>query len=513
MKKIAMSLVLVLLFVLASCSKSSGDSEYTIFLYHEDIVYDEDMPVFELANEYANITLEGFLQRYDSDYRNRFTTGGYKADLVSYDQDTIESYGLNGTYVDLSVLIDEYAPNISKFFEENPDKEAWATASDGKIYGIPFYTDGLTAKGYFVRQDWVDILLEKNILDETYEDLNNLTVAEYEGLLRAFKENENLLSDQLVIPYFDRDEDYFVSELASLWNATAEFYVDDQNQVKFGAIEDEFKVAIENIARWYSDGLIDSNVLDGSNDDDRQTYFARNTGGATRDWIGTTYAFNDDVYSDILVEGFELTAIAPPIREDGTRVEPTIRKKIGQVTAINASLDEEDQIKLIKWIDYFFSEEGIDALNFGIEGETFTKENGEYTYTDEIINDRNTALANLYKYGSQLQSPGIQDFKYEEAWLSDEAADAMAMYEDNNYLDLNYDRLIYPNIKLSESEYRTINSARTQITYEMEQQLFQWIINKQAANGISNSDWEKFVALLNQSGVQNIITIYQSHID
>ena len=514
MKKILLLILVLTMTSLAACGKSSSKSSLSIFLYHEDIVYSEDMAVFKLANDYAGVKLTGFLQKYDSDYRNRFITGGYKANLVSYDQDTIESYGLNGTYVDLTNLIEEHAPNMKAYFDANPEKKAWATASNGAIYGIPFYTDGLTAKGFFVRQDWVDILLEAQILNSAiYSDLNNLTVQQFEDLLRAFKDNSNLLSDREIVPYFDRDEEYFVSELASLWNGTAEFYVDDEGTVRFGAVEQEFKTAIENIARWYKDGLIDPNILDGSKNDDRQTYFARNTGGATHDWIGSTYAFNADVYSDVMVEGFEIQAIAPMIRLDNTRLEPTIRKKIGQVTAIYSKTSEADQIKLIKWMDYFFSKEGQDALNFGIENVTYTKSGDKYTYTDAVLNDRNTALANLYKYGAQLQSPGVQNFDYEEAWLDPDAAAAMAMYENNEYLNLDYDELIYPNIKLTANEYKTVNAARTQITYEMNQQLYQWIINKQAVNGISSTDWQEFVQLLKTSGYENIINIYQGYVD
>lgn len=160
------------------------------------------------------------------------------------------------------------------------------------------------------------------------------------------------------------------------------------------------------------------------------TFFAQNSGGATHDWIGTTYSFNDDVYAENLVDGFEVVCIAPPTRADGTKYEPTIRKQIGTVTAINASTSEENQIKLMKWIDYFFTETGHEQLNFGIEGEHFTKNGSTYTYTDKIKNDKNTALANLYTIGAQLQTPGVQTFTYEEAWLSEPARNAMNMYEE-----------------------------------------------------------------------------------
>lgn len=515
MKKLLTTIMLfAFLFIFTACvGDQSTSSKLTIFLYQEQIVYNENMEVFKYVNNKFDVNLVGYLQKYDSDFKNKFTTGGYKSNLVSYDQDTIESYGLNGTYIDLTQLIEEHAPNIKTFFDANPEKRKWATASDGAIYGIPFYTDGLTAKAYFVRKDWVNILRKAGRIDHIPLDLNTLTVNDFEELLKAFKNNRSLLTkaDNLY-PFFDRDEEYWISELASLWNGTAEFYVDDEGSVQFGAIQPEFKLAIENIARWMAGGLIDPNILDGSKVDDRQTYFARNVGGATRGWIGTTYAFNDDVYSDVMVDGFELVAIAPPTRADNTKFEPTIRKEIGKVTAIHKDTKPEDQIKLIQWVDYFFTKEGQDLMNFGLKDVTYSIKNDEYVFTDKIINDNATALANLYKYGAQLQSPGLQDFAYETAWLSEEAKEAMALYTDNQYLDLKYTELIFPNVKLSKEEYAQVNAARTQITNELNIQLYQWVVNKKAANGISNADWATFVNLMKQSGCQIIIDIYQKQV-
>ena len=58
------------------------------------------------------------------------------------------------------------------------------------------------------------------------------------------------------------------------------------------------------------------------------------------------------------------------------------------------------------------------------------------------MNDKATALANLYNIGAQLQSPGVQTFDYEEAWLSEPARTAMNMYESNQYINLKYNDLI-----------------------------------------------------------------------
>ena len=42
-------------------------------------------------------------------------------------------------------------------------------------------------------------------------------------------------------------------------------------------------------------------------------------------------------------------------------------------------------------IDYQYSDEMVNLMNWGIEGETYTETDGTKTFVDEIINDENPA--------------------------------------------------------------------------------------------------------------------------
>ncbi len=509
MKKIiVVALSLVSLFALTACGSSSSD--LTIFLYQDGIIYNEDMRVFKLANEYAEVELSGVLQKSDTNYDTIFNLNVGEISLAVNAQETIEEFALtDGIYTDLTDLIAEYAPNLTAYWEANPEQKEWATASDGAIYGIPFYTDGETAKGYFVRQDWIDILSANNKLGSIdAENLDDLTVEQYEELLQAFKDNKSLLTTaDNIYPYFDDDYENAISELASLWGGTADFYIDADGNVVHGATQTEFKEALENIQRWYANGLIDPNILISSTEDKRVTFFAQNSGGSTHDWIGSTDTFNADYYASNLVDDFNLVCIAPPTRADGTKYEPTTRKEIGMVTAINSRLSQTDQIKLVKWIDFFFSAEGSAALNFGIEGTDYNVVDGEYVYTNTIINESGTALQNLYNIGAQMQTPGVQTFAYEEAWLSSSASQAMNKYE--VYLNAGYNDLIYPNMKLSKDDYKTVNTAKSAIATVYETQINKWV---KGTEQINDSTWNSFVEALEKAGSSKVVSIFEKYI-
>ncbi len=334
----------------------------SIFLYQDKYVYQDGMPVFEKANQLAGIELEGFLQKYDSNYKQKFTTGGKDCNIVVIDQDTIESTALSDElYIDSTPYItEEITPNLTKFFNENPEKKHWATSVDGKIYGIPFYTAGKTAKAFFIRLDWCKKLAANNKLPEgvILDNLDSITVDQLHDLLLAFKTNKSLLTDaNNIYPYFDRDARFGLGELASFWGGSFIYEVRD-GKVVFGAATDEFKTAMKKLSTWYAEGIIEPTILDNLKDK-RVTYFGQNSGGMTHDWLGFTYSFNDVAAKDTehkeLPEGFELLCICLPKRADGVQIKRTSRKAIGNVTAINKRNTEEQRIKIMKWIDFLQS--------------------------------------------------------------------------------------------------------------------------------------------------------------
>ena len=131
-----------------------------------------------------------------------------------------------------------------------------------------------------------------------------------------------------------------------------------------------------------------------------------------------------------------------------------------------------------------------------------------YKYTDNIINDNATALANLYARGAQLQAPGVQDFAYEEAWLSPEAAKAMEDYD--QYLNKGYNDLIYPNAKLLTTDYTAVNAAKSSIAELLNQNVATWI---KRGTAISDQEWNLFKQSIQSAGSQNVIDVLQRIVD
>lgn len=507
--------------LLAGC-KETKKEVYNYFLYQSGVAFNPDAPVMKMAEEKTGVKLKGVLQPSDKDINaKRSTEMGKKGiDLLSAGQDVIEDFGLRGDLIDLTPYIEKHAPDLKKFFDENPVKKSWATSKDGKIYGIPFYADGVTKKGFVIRSDWYDILKNEAKLDKDFPALDEMTVSDLETYMRTCKENIETLSGGKVkqkefLPYFDRDGRFGLRDLMSMWNATSAAYYDKESKtVKFGAVEDEFKKAVEELAKWKKDGLLNTYGLFTKTEGDvRGNLFGSQKGLLTHDWIGSTLGYNEkaDWKKDNGIENFKVQLLLPPKSSKGTRIEPTKRYEVGQLTGICPHLNEAERIDLIKWINFWFTKEGNIALNYGKEGLTFNKVDDKVIYTDKVLNKNGAADANLRQFGAQMNQPGQQLFAYEIAWLGKQY-DELKKYIDGNVINECANYLEPVNMKLSKDDTKKANEIKGNLEKEVNKYLQDWINTENPKTQISDDDWKAFVSKLEEIGYKTLIEIYQRNL-
>ena len=162
------NVTLDVIFYTNSLTKEMGELEY----------------IQKMAEE-ANVTLE--IEQISSGWdeiKSTLLASGDIPDLIM-GKDAILSSDVaqfKGLFADMSGMIDEYAPNIRKAFDEHPELEYLATSEDGTVYGIPKY-QRFWPKTYIrqmINQEWLDNLgLES---PKTFDELYNV--------LLAFKEQD-----------------------------------------------------------------------------------------------------------------------------------------------------------------------------------------------------------------------------------------------------------------------------------------------------------------------------------
>lgn len=523
MKKLVLLLsMIVSVLVLASCSKESttsgggisgGSAEeleklegnlisatpqtFTYFSNFNNMPFNPEWQVWKAIAEDTNIYLEGTISQSNSNEVEAFNlmvSSGKLADIISYTNATdIEKLGRDGGILPLNELIKKYAPNIQKTLEEDPAFRQAATSLDGNIYIIPKTQELLSAEFFWIREDWLHILgLEvPTTVEELYE------------VLTAFRNgdpNGNGLKDE--IPLMDRAGYKMPDEYLYLFDTSIGFWPHN-GVITFEPLEKEnFIYGVNEIAKWYREGLIDPEILT-RGAKSRDILYGGNLSGFTHDWPSAGN-YNRSLAES--VPGFKNIPMPPPANQHGQVVERTSRYPSA---GWSISTQCKDPITVIRFFDYFFTDAGSAFVNWGIEGETYVvNEDGEKEFTPLVLDrDDMTPLGYLRSIGVQYKIGMKQEAAYEYAFMTPEATAATELYNAHpEWYTGTIPALdgvpIFKYTAEDESEYKRI---MTQVKPYVDEMFQKWFLG---ASTIDN-DYDTFVAELKKRGIDRAVEINQ----
>lgn len=454
-------------------------------------VFKNDWPIFVKAAELTNVTLEGTLPDTVSDFSETFSLVMASGDIPDIMQalakDFLE-YGPEGAFLPLNDLIDENAPNLKKFLEENPDVKSAASDMEGNIWFIPFIADGKAEKGWFIRKDWLD----KLGLEEPK------TVDELHDVLTAFvNEDPNGNGQKDEVGFFHRNTTIGIEGLLALWDGYIGFRAFD-GKVVYGPMEPEYGVAMENLAQWYQEGLIDKEIFTRGGKA-RDILLADNQGGLTHDFFASTGNYNDQLADKI--EGFSFDPMLPPADVNGVVKEPSARDRAKNY-GWGIAHSNPDPVATIKYFDFWFTEEGRRMANFGIEGDTYTMVDGQPIFTDKVLKGTEPPVNVIRQTGAQSNFGFWQDYFYEEQWTTPLAVEGINLYTDN---DVFMEK--FPTLKFTKEEQDTISKLLPKVETYMGEARQQWIL------GAKPVDFEAYSAEMKKLGGEELVAVYQAAYD
>lgn len=466
---------------------SENHKEFSVFAIFQGKAFDSELPVFKKAEEMTNVKMVGVASKNQSDEVQAFNlmlSSGKLPDVIAYELTTdLEKLGIDGGLIPLEDLIKEHAPNITKFWEENPQYKKDAVAADGHIYMIPNYNDveklSLTQQ-YYIRKDW----LQKLGLEEpkTVDELYNVLVA-----FRDKDPNGNGKKDE--VPLFLRGNIVrkILLPLADIFKAQAVWYAKDGKPV-FGPAEEEWKNAMKTLAKWYKEGLIDQEVFTRGMTS-RDYMLSNNLGGFTNDWpsAGT---YNDRMQATI--PGFDFSVILPP-EYNGNR--KTFFARPNYLGAWGITIAAKDPVTIVKYFDFWYSEEGRRLWNFGLEGVDYTMVDGKPQFTDRILKDPNgkNPVALIRETGAQYRLGMFQDAEAEKQTSGPAAIKAIDLYVSNDAVEP-----LMPQLKYTKSELKEFLKIEAQLRSVSEEMGQKWIL------GVSDveKDWKGYIERLNSLGLK-----------
>lgn len=307
------------------------------------------------------------------------------ADIYLYDFSTSEVSAIAGMggIIPLNDLIEQYAPNIKAILDNNPEIKESITALDGNIYTlfkIASNTESAYTQKLWVRDDWLTSYEEAtgNPMPETTDD--------FKKMLEYFRDNDMNENGDTTdeIPYIGMngvDGIYFFADSFIPCNSSSGgygCYPDKEGNLVFSYNTDAFKNALIYMKGLYNDGLLsdESFTIDKSN---RYLYTSGDPAGA-RAGVVTGVMASDVVQlsdSEGTLDYSDYVALPPLKGPDGQRnFVISENNSISLVNAISSTC--KDPIAAIKWLDYFYSEEGREyGVYGGIQGTDWDLEQGE----------------------------------------------------------------------------------------------------------------------------------------
>lgn len=305
---------------------------------------------------------------------NLSISSGEYPDIYStgFSTETVAQYSQAGILLPLDELIEEYGYNIKAAFAAQPEIKENITAPDGHIYTL-FRTDPATyvlvRNKLYVNHDWLTQYQEAtgNGEPQTWEELEEMLI-----YWRDHDMNGNGdPSDEIpMMGTFGTDGGDFTVYLMNAFQPTPQYnslLADADGNVSMTAITDEYREGLRWIHHLFEEGLIaeETFIQDNTqlqsivNKNDPRERVVGAFGGF---WAGVTV-------SPALMENcYDVYDVLAPVEgPNGLRVATTDgHLPLLLVGAITKDCERPDIA--MKWLDFWFSNEGMVMIDYGFEG-------------------------------------------------------------------------------------------------------------------------------------------------
>lgn len=465
-----------------------------------------DMPVYQELEKRTNIHLDiQLLPLTDPEEKfNLIMAGGDLPDIVGYaNNNALLKYGMEGAFIPLQDLIKELGPDIVKALDDPLPNDKlpytqnnWAeiTASNGNIYSVPLISSSNAIGAvYAIRTDWLEKLdLE---VPETAEELYQV--------LKAFKErdpNENGEADELPLVAGQGGKTPTILPLVNAFDAHMDLYIDENDEIKYGPVEENYKEGLMFLNRLYSEGLLEEDYLTATNDQ----FLARATGNKAGFMFAWPASGIGGATAGLqkLDPSYKFMPMAPLKSTSGARYKDTATagrflQPRNAITIANKYPEET-----MKLFNYIFTDEGTTLVSYGIEGEHYTMVDGKPKYTDLILNNPDGLDSELARVKDGLM---ITSLPYQIGWDCNFQAQQNAPWTTETwelYREPGMVEMPFPTLSFSDAELAKKNQITAEINTYKDAMIDKFIM------GIEPFEkFDEFIANINRAGLPEMLEI------
>ncbi len=386
-------------------------------------------------------------------------------------------------YIEITDKVQKSAPDYYKFIKGREDVYKDITDDKGRLaafYKIKVQADPPTNR----------MLIRKDVRESVNEPIPIL-VSEYErlfGKLLAAKITPLVLNDG------------FDERLLGIYNllGPSQFSIKDK-KVVYGPNDPDFRNYLTLLNNWYSKGYIAKDFS--LNTAQRQAKFDTKEVGIIS--AGTI----TQNYNRAEAQGFIVETLPFPRRNADDKLHWAGDAVVAVTTAISAKC--KNQETAMNFLNYFYTPEGADFANWGVEGETYTIVNGKPKFTELVMNNKDVPPS-ITRVTHRLHIwPKISLMDVEcnpDTLASPGSLAARIMYSDDKNVDRAY--VMPMGVVLNEKELTERTAILADIKTYCDEMTLQFITGAIPITKISD-----FSSTLKKLGVDKAISLTQAAYD
>ncbi|MFC4776596.1 ABC transporter substrate-binding protein [Paenibacillus sp. GCM10023252] len=402
----------------------------------------------------------------------------------------------DGVILSLNDIFPKYAPNAWNLISKDKELDKMVISDSGKYFFFPSTRSelGKVFAGPILRSDW---LKELNLpVPETID--------EWYTVLKAFKEKKGASA---AFGFEGKSTPALLRNVfLGAYKTDYGFFVDDKGKVQFGAATQEYKNFLMTFHKWYEEGLIDkdfpltdSNKLKSLIDQNKTGAFIGQSGGYIRSLLDKYKTSNPT---------FDLVGAKYPVLNKGdTPFSGQKDQKFNAPFSAVITAKSKNVEIAAKFLDYFFTPEGIQFSNFGIENTTYKLENGKPKFTEFLTKNPNnwTSTQVQAMYSSYNGFPSVElPEKIEQLNLYKQQTDAL-----KEWTQTDADKHLYSNyITHTEEESKIVAKYNNDVYTYAEQMFTKFVFGSESLD-----NYQKYLDQLKALGVDQLTKAKQDAYD
>ena len=441
----------------------------------------------ELTGVHADINfvvMDAFAEKFNlmiasGEYPDFISSGAYVGGYAQAYEDEV--------IIDITDIAEEHALNYMALLNQNELTLKAAYSDDSRMYGFASINKeaALPADGPIIRQDWLDKLgLESPV-----------TYADYENVLEAFK-TELGISEPFAINCTGVE-----LGLLAGYDTAMGFYAKD-GVVTSGYVTDEMKDYIIMIKDWYERGLISAEfTTNPESRPDENTILSNDCGM----WVNGYQL--EDYEKKASDPDYKLSGALLPVKNEGDFIHTDYQPSVldgNQFFCVTTACEYPELA--VKWMDFWYSEDGYYLCNYGVEGLSYELVDGEPVMT-ELMTDNPDGLdvrATIMYYTVQFNIPYYKDTNNLNSAYTEAENAARVLWASNQ----DGAWVIPSAAALNTDESADYALHITDIETYADENLLKFITGDRPLD-----EWDEYVSVFDELGIEECIAAKQSSYD